>query len=41
MRGGVDSKDLLTDTDVEDLQILGKIIQENIEVSKNTKMPMV
>lgn len=41
MRGGVDSKDLFNDTDIEDLEILGKIVKENIETSKTTKMPMI
>jgi hypothetical protein len=41
MRGGVNSKDLLTDTDIEDIEILGKIVKENIDATKSSKMPMI
>lgn len=33
MRGGVQATDLFN-TDVEDIEILSKIVQENIEMSK-------
>lgn len=41
MRGGVDAHKLLTDTDIEDLEVLNKIIQENIETAKKTQMPLI
>lgn len=41
MRGGVDSADLFTDTDYEDISILQQIVKENIENTKNSKMPLI
>jgi len=41
MRGGVDSTVLFTDTDLEDLEVLQKIVKENIEFTKQTKMPLL
>lgn len=41
MRGGVDSKNLFTDTDIEDIQILQNIVKENIEFTKASKMPLI
>ena len=41
MRGGVDAVKLLNDSDLEDLEILSKIVQENIETSKKTGTPMI
>jgi len=41
MRGGVDVHKLFSDTDLEDLEILNKVIEENIETSKQTKMPLI
>ena len=41
MRGGVDANQLLSNTDVEDLGILGKIISENIETTKKSGMPLI
>ena len=41
MRGGVDAYKLFYDTDVEDLDILGKIVEENIETSKKAKTPIL
>lgn len=41
MRGGVDAVNLLNDSDLEDLEILSKIVQENIETSKKTGTPMI
>lgn len=41
MRGGVNSHDLLYDTDIEDQEIMRRIIKENIENTKNAKMPLL
>jgi hypothetical protein len=41
MRGGVDSHKLLYETDLEDLSILNKIVDENIETTKKTQMPFI
>jgi len=41
MRGGVDSESLFYAADVEDLEILHSIVQENIESTKTTGMPLV
>lgn len=41
MRGGVSSSDLMYDTDVGDFEILNKIIEENIDTTKKTQMPML
>jgi hypothetical protein len=41
MRGGVDSSTLMHDTDLEDLGILSKIVEENIEMSKKAGTPII
>lgn len=41
MRGGVDAYRLLTDTDLDDIEILQTIVQENIEFTKKTQMPLI
>jgi hypothetical protein len=41
MRGGVDAHKLMYETDIEDLSILNKIIDENIETSKKAQMPLI
>lgn len=41
MRGGVDSAILLYHTDLEDIEIIGNIIKENIEASKKSGMPLL
>lgn len=41
MRGGVDAKDLLDNTDLEDIAILENIVKENIEFTKKTNMPVL
>jgi hypothetical protein len=41
MRGGVDSKTLFEDTDIDDLEILNRIIKDNIEMSKKSQMPLI
>jgi|TARA_B110000503_G_scaffold8447_2_gene11472 hypothetical protein len=41
MRGGVNAQELLCDTDIDDLEILQTIVKENIEFTKQTKMPMI
>jgi hypothetical protein len=41
MRGGVNYHDLLYDTDIEDQEIMRKIIKDNIENTKNAKMPLI
>ena len=41
MRGGVSVHDLLYDTDIEDQDIMNNIIKDNIENTKNAKMPLL
>lgn len=41
MRGGVDAHKLMYETDISDTEILGKIIEENIELSKKTGSPII
>jgi hypothetical protein len=41
MRGGVDSWVLLHDTDLEDFEIMNKIVLSNIETAKTTGMPVI
>jgi|TARA_R110001592_G_scaffold172738_1_gene411237 hypothetical protein len=41
MRGGVSVTTLLYDTDVADQEIMSKIIKDNIEHTKNAKMPLL
>lgn len=41
MRGGVDSSELFYNTDISDLEIMDKIVEENIEATKKTQLPMV
>ena len=41
MRGGVDSHILLHDTDLEDFEVMNKIVMENIKNAKDTGMPII
>ena len=41
MRGGVDSFDLFYKYSYEDRQIIYEIIKDNIESTKNSKMPLL
>lgn len=41
MRGGVDSSNLMYDTDLEDLEVLGKIVEENIETVKSSGLALL
>ena len=41
MRGGADEKTLLLDTDLDDLEILSRIVKENIEVTKTSGMSLI
>lgn len=41
MRGGVSYEQLMYDTDVADNEIMQKIIKENIENTKNSKLPLI
>ena len=41
MRGGVSSYELFYVYSHEDREILNKIIKENIETTKNTKLPLL
>ncbi len=41
MRGGVSVEQILSDTDLEDHEIMQKIFKENIEATKNAKMPLL
>lgn len=41
MRGGVSISELLYELDVKDSEILQRIVKENIENTKNAKMPLI
>jgi len=41
MRGGVSVDTLLYDTDIEDQEIINNIIKDNIENTKNSRMPLL
>jgi|TARA_B100000085_G_scaffold4655_1_gene4201 hypothetical protein len=41
MRGGITVDKLLYDTDIEDQEIISKIIKDNIENTKNARMPLL
>lgn len=41
MRGGVTVADLLYNTDYEDFEIIAKVISENVEATKTSKMPLI
>lgn len=41
MRGGVSADTLMYDTDLEDHSIMTNIIKDNIENTKNSKMPLL
>jgi hypothetical protein len=41
MRGGLSVEQLLYDTDLEDHDIISSIIKDNIENTKNSKMPLI
>jgi hypothetical protein len=41
MRGGVPADLLMYDTDLDDLEIIGKIVEENIEASKKTGLNLI
>jgi hypothetical protein len=41
MRGGVTADVLMYETDLEDLEVIGKIVEENIEASKKTGLNLI
>jgi len=41
MRGGVDSYNLMYYTDVKDIEIMNRVVEENIEASKKAGMPLI
>jgi len=41
MRGGVSSDDLFFKYSYEDRQIMNEIIKDNIEATKNSRLPLV
>jgi hypothetical protein len=41
MRGSVNSETLFCDTDLEDIDILNKIVEENIEASKKSGLNLI
>lgn len=41
MRGGVTIEQLLYHTDIEDQEVMSNIIKENIENTKNSRMPLL
>ena len=41
MRGGVSVEQILYDTDLEDHEIMSKLVKDNIKNTKNSKMPLI
>jgi len=41
MRGGVSVEQIFTDTDLEDHDVMQRIIKENIEATSKAKMPLL
>jgi|TARA_B100000035_G_scaffold119657_1_gene101484 hypothetical protein len=41
LRGGISVHDLLYDTDIGDNEIISNIIKDNIENTKNARMPLL
>lgn len=41
MRGGTSVEQILYDTDIEDHEIMQRIFKDNIEATKNAKMPLL
>lgn len=41
MRGGVTIDQLMYDTDLEDQEVMSKIIKDNIENTKTARMPLL
>ena len=41
MRGGAPIDQLLSNTDLEDMDIMQRIVKDNIENTKNSKMPLI
>ena len=41
MRGGVSVEQIFYDTDLEDHEIMQRIFKDNIEATKNAKMPLL
>jgi hypothetical protein len=41
MRGGVSVDQLMYDTDLEDQEVMSRIIKENIENTKTARMPLL
>ena len=41
MRGGAGIDQILYDTDIEDHEIMQRIFKDNIEATKNAKMPLL
>lgn len=41
MRGGISVDQILNDTDIEDHEIMQRIFKDNIEATKNAKMPLL
>lgn len=41
MRGGVRYEQLMHDTDLEDIEIMQNVIKDNIENTKNSKLPLL
>lgn len=41
MRGGVDSNILMYYTDIGDIEVLNTVVEENIETTKKSGMPLL
>ncbi len=41
MRGGVGFNELMYDTDLEDVEVIQNIVKDNIENTKNSRLPLL
>ena len=41
LRGGSSYADFMYNTDLEDHEIIGKLIKDNIENTKNSRLPLI
>jgi len=41
MRGGVSSDSLMYATDLGDIEVINKVVEENIESTKKSGMPLI
>jgi|TARA_B110000977_G_C11083772_1_gene493818 hypothetical protein len=41
MRGGLDTNTLMYNTDIGDIEVINKVVEENIETTKKSGMPLI